>query len=93
MEDQIQSMRRELVSARRRIENVVTERAADRVAYAAELSAIRLQFVALEGRLKSMEEGLVRIMSHSTWLLRLLAGGIVLALTQFVLEGGLSHAG
>lgn len=43
----------------------------------------------LEGRLKVLEDGVSRLMTHSTWLLRLLVGGFILALVNFTVEGGL----
>jgi hypothetical protein len=59
-----------------------------RVRRAEDYGAFRVQITAIEARLGSVEEGVRTLMTHSTWLLRILVGGIAVAAVQFAMSGG-----
>ena len=79
----------ELARLRDRIDEVAETRQEDRIRRAEELSEVRVSVRTVEARLRSLETGLDRLMTHSTWLLRLLVGGFVAALLQLTVKGGL----
>jgi hypothetical protein len=59
-----------------------------RVRRAEDYGAFRVQVTAIEARLGAVEDGVRTLMMHSTWLLRILVGGIAVAAVQFALSGG-----
>lgn len=63
-----------------------------RVRRAEDYGAFRVQVTAIEARLGAVEDGVRTLMTHSTWLLRILVGGIAVAALQFVMTGGLHVA-
>jgi hypothetical protein len=79
----------ELARLRDKIDEVSETRQEDRIRRAEELSEVRVSIRTVEARLKALETGLERLMTHSTWLLRLLIGGFLAALLQFTVKGGL----
>ena len=91
MKEYSKSTDEEISSIFAKVEAILRDGLAERSACSDEVSAMRDRFVALEARLNAMEDDLVRIMSHSKWLLRLLLGGIVLLTAEFLLEGELFH--
>ena len=88
MEAQIEMMRRELERLREKSEQALNERNADRIKISEVVATIQVTVAQLDGRLSSLEGGMMRLMSHSTWLLRLITGGIAVAILNFALEGG-----
>lgn len=89
MEAQIELIRRELERLREKSELNINERHADRVRLSEVNASIQVTMAQLDARLSSLEAGMLRLMSHSTWLLRLISGGILVAILNFALEGGL----
>jgi hypothetical protein len=89
MEPHLINIQNELSVMRGKIDKMVDERVSDRVDITEDVYAIRVSISSFETRLKVLEDGMLRLMSHSTWLLRLLTSGILVAVTQFVLDGGL----
>lgn len=79
----------ELSRLRDKIDEVAETRQEDRIRRAEELSEVRISVRTVEARLRTLESGLERLMTHSTWLLRLLVGGFLAALLQFTVKGGL----
>jgi hypothetical protein len=91
LEAQIELIRREIERLREKSEQAVTVRLEDRATFAENVAAVRISMANLEGRLSSLENGMMRLMSHSTWLLRLIVGGLGLAAVNFAIKGGLAH--
>lgn len=89
MTDISEELRREVARLRDDLEHTIRDRQEDRIRKVEEYAEIRMSVVSLEGRLKTLEEGLARLMTHSTWLLRLLIGAFLVAAANFTLEGGL----
>lgn len=92
MEAQVELVRREIERLRERSDQAVELRLQDRATLAESLAAVRISIASLEGRLLSLETGMMRLMSHSTWLLRLIVGGLALAAVNFAIKGGLVNA-
>lgn len=82
-------IRREMSRIRDDLEQSIRDRQEDRIRKVEEYAEIRMSVSNLEGRLKILEDGVSRLMMHSTWLLRLLVGGFIIALVNFTVEGGL----
>jgi hypothetical protein len=74
---------------RDKIDALEQDRNEDRIRRAEELAQLRVGIAAGESRLKTLESGLGRVMTHFTWVLRLLVGGVLAALLQFTIKGGL----
>jgi hypothetical protein len=90
--DGLQQVQSEMLRLRERVEDFSDQRNEDRIRRAEELSDVRVSIRTVEARLKVLEDGLGRLMTHSTWLLRLLVGGFLAALLQFTIKGGLLGA-
>jgi hypothetical protein len=87
--DATQQLHAELHRLREKVDEFSDNRNEDRIRRAEELSEVRVAIRTVEARLKALEDGLGRLMTHSTWLLRLLVGGFLAALLQFTVKGGL----
>ncbi len=87
--DPTHQLQSELHRLREKVETFSEHRNEDRIRRAEELSEVRVSIRTVEARLKVLEDGLGRLMTHSTWLLRLLVGGFLAALLQFTVKGGL----
>lgn len=90
MEPHFITIQNELSSMRGKLDGINDKIASDRINITEDVYAIRVAVTAFEARLKVLEDSMIRIMSNSTWLLRLIGSGVLVALTQFVMNGGLS---
>lgn len=88
----MQQFQTELDRLRDKLGELADDRQEDRIRRAEELSDVRVSIRTVEARLKALEDGLERLMTHSTWLLRLLVGGLIAGLLQFTIKGGLLNA-
>ena len=87
-----QHLKTELARLQDRVLAISEDRNEDRIRRAEDLGEVRVAIRTVEARLKVLEDGMGRLMTHSTWLLRLLVGGFLAALLQFTLQGGLVDA-
>jgi hypothetical protein len=76
----------ELERLRSKLHDVEKVRLEDRLVHSQEFGALKVQMTAFETRLSVVEDGVKRLMTHSTWLLRLLIGGIGAAALQYIME-------
>lgn len=81
VKDEIGRLRAQVVELERDLHDGRVRRAED-------YGAFRVQVTAIEARLGSVEDGVRTLMTHSTWLLRILVGGMAVAAVQFALGGG-----
>jgi hypothetical protein len=68
------------------------DRNEDRIRRAEELSQLRVSLTTNESRIRTLEEGVGRLITHSTWLVRLIIGGLLAGILQFAIKGGLIGA-
>lgn len=59
----------------------------DRIVLLEDFGGIKVQMTSFDSRIGHVEDGVRRLMTHSTWLLRILIGAIAVAMMQFLIEG------
>ena len=84
----VQHLRAELDRLQDRIQDIADNHQEERIRRAEDLGEVRVSIRTVETRLKVLEDGMGRLMTHSTWLLRLLVGGFLAAFLQFAMQGG-----
>jgi len=91
--DDVGFIREELSRLRVVVADLDNHRQESRVKRAEDFAAFKVQINAVEARLAGVEAGVTTLMTHSTWLLRILIGGLVVAVLQFALKGGMHVIG
>jgi hypothetical protein len=89
LESDIGRIHGDIARVRDKLEKMEHERNEDRIRRAEELSQLRVSISANQNQAHVLKEGLGRLTTHSTWLVRLMLGGFVAALLQFTIKGGL----
>lgn len=85
-------LHRDVSELREKVAQFEQARYETRLQRAEDMSEVRVSIRTVEARLKVLEDGMGQLMTHSTWLLRLLVGGFIAALLQFTIQGGLVNA-
>jgi hypothetical protein len=91
--DDTNFIKEEISRLRAVVADLDNHRQESRVRRAEDFAAFKVQITSVEVRLASVEAGVSTLMTHSTWLLRILIGGLVVAVLQFALKGGLNVIG